>query len=180
MTQDRKDLLQGLLDRRWAYHGRVAHEAASALSPLYRDTSDAAKLGLRKCLPTFFSEESDQLLALEEYEDWSRIVFSGMEATAAKKSPGYVWWSMFGSTWPHLRKVAQSLLGQTAASGAAERGFSAYGDIKTRKRNCLSQETTDSLVRLYFNKRSLPTTQLAREFWGAYEVFEPDDVEEET
>ena len=113
---------------------------------------------------------------MEEYENWSTQNFGVLEEKAiASKWGGHKWWSMFGAEWPLLKELATIMLAQTSSVGAAERGWSCYGDVKTRKRNGLSASTADKLTRILYNKRNTSTTHVVAGYWELDEVVLGDD-----
>eukprot|EP01061_Rhynchopus_euleeides_P015777 TRINITY_DN26823_c0_g1_i1.p1 TRINITY_DN26823_c0_g1~~TRINITY_DN26823_c0_g1_i1.p1 ORF type:complete len:486 (-),score=73.86 TRINITY_DN26823_c0_g1_i1:48-1505(-) len=184
LTPDRKAQVQELVESRWAYHRRPVHEAAAALNPRHRPSlDDHGKQGFEVCLGFFFATEDEMLAALMEHADWRSTAFEGLALKASEVWSSHAWWLQFGDRWPLLKKVGTSLPCQAASTGSAERGFSAYSDVKTKKRSQLSSEATDSLVRIYYNQRGLTSTSLVRQYWSTTEVFaedaDDDDDDEE-
>ncbi|CAI5691501.1 unnamed protein product [Oreochromis niloticus] len=61
------------------------------------------------------------------------------------------WWKQHETNFPLVVRLAKKYLCIPATSSSSERAFSASGNIITRKRSCLKQNTVDQLVFLALN-----------------------------
>eukprot|EP01061_Rhynchopus_euleeides_P017893 TRINITY_DN29642_c0_g1_i2.p1 TRINITY_DN29642_c0_g1~~TRINITY_DN29642_c0_g1_i2.p1 ORF type:complete len:610 (-),score=67.35 TRINITY_DN29642_c0_g1_i2:446-2275(-) len=177
LTEERRTQLCNLMKSRWNYHRRPAHEASAALSPRLRHQIDNdAITGLQEYLARFYTNVDEQLAALQEHAAWQLKPFEGLPESARGVFSGAMWWHQFGQPWPHLQKFACKILSQPASVSASERGFSAYSDVRTKKRP-LSAARTDKLVRYYSNKRNTENTHLMREVFRGQEL-DADECDE--
>eukprot|EP00965_Chrysotila_dentata_P146493 4836782-Pleurochrysis_carterae.AAC.2 len=64
----------------------------------------------------------------------------------AKTMAPATWWSLYGKHFPVLSKIAQCVLAQPVSASAAERNWSAYGQVKTKARNRFGHHVADCLV----------------------------------
>ena len=63
-----------------------------------------------------------------------------------------LWWqSLFSSSYPELTALAKWALCIAPTTGAAERNWSAFGHIYSKKRNRLLNERVNKLVYIYWN-----------------------------
>jgi len=69
----------------------------------------------------------------------------------APKMPAWKWWKAFGHPWPHLRWFAMRVLAQGCAACACERIWSLNDWMHSKKRNRLSVQRVDKLLRSYTN-----------------------------
>ena len=74
---------------------------------------------------------------------------------SAKDMPAYLWWDQNGASSPELQCVARMILAQPASASICERINSEFEFVKDRRRNRLSHEKANKLVRLFHNLRLL-------------------------
>ena len=72
-------------------------------------------------------------------------------------------------SYPFLVKLARSLLALPHSSAAVERAFSQLKNIKNEKRNCLSNETLESLMVAKVNKINLMDHKTVDDLYDTYE-----------
>ena len=63
------------------------------------------------------------------------------------------WWEYYGSEAPELQAIALVVLSQVCDVGAAERNWKVFSWIHDRRRNRLSKDRAEKLVRLHYNLR---------------------------
>jgi len=92
---------------------------------------------------------------LSDYDTWLGAMRSGGVSAdkilSAKTMPTWRWWRTFGRPWPHLRWFAMRLTAHGVSACSCERSWSAYEWIHNKKRNRLSVERAEKLVRAFSN-----------------------------
>ncbi|CAI9265748.1 unnamed protein product [Lactuca saligna] len=61
------------------------------------------------------------------------------------------WWGLFGSSTPHLKRIAMTILSLTSSSSGCERIWSTFEAVHTKKRNRLEKNRLKNLVYVQFN-----------------------------
>jgi len=94
---------------------------------------------------------------------------------AAYNMDPVLWWqSLFSSSYPELTALAKWALCIAPTTGAAERNWSAFGHIHSKKRNRLLNERVNKLVYIYWNLRIKERIGDQKNYW-----FDEDEDENE-
>ena len=108
----------------------------------------------RKTALDFVLGDEDQVDALAlSTKDEFEMYFSGK--TASRKTNPLTWWKENSHRYPHLAKVARSILNIPSTSTPAERSFSKAGQTVTKLRSSLKPSTVDCLIFLNKNMKFL-------------------------
>ena len=69
------------------------------------------------------------------------------------------WWVLLDDVWPCLARLARRLFQLPASAAAAERVWSAAGNIISKSRNRLKTTASNSLLSIYWNTRALNSSR---------------------
>ncbi|KAI3799127.1 hypothetical protein L1987_34417 [Smallanthus sonchifolius] len=78
------------------------------------------------------------------------IVLKACEVNGDNFDPAN-WWENYGSSTPHLKKIAMRILSLTTSSSGCERNWSIFEGVHTKKRNRLEASKLNDLVFVQFN-----------------------------
>lgn len=144
---------------RWDYLYSPIHGCAYALDPRFIDQKvlgnkevlDGMKTILNRMLPP---EKHPEFMAqLHLYRSlngpWAE---AGVQISMKRLAP-CVFWSWYGSSAPELASVALRVLSQVTSTGAAERSWSSYDFIHSKRRNRLTADKACKLVSVFSNLR---------------------------
>ncbi|KAL0214322.1 hypothetical protein P9112_006506 [Eukaryota sp. TZLM1-RC] len=142
----------------------------------FEESTDAEINSFRKAL----SSVCDKNDSLEVFREWQMFYtkqnhYSQPEAWkhAPELSPRE-WWLVYGSRDGKLRSIALRILSQSVSTGSAERNWSAYGFIKNKRRNRLSDRLANDLVFIFSNMKLKKTLENKKE---SYLKWETDPME---
>ena len=99
---------------------------------------------------TAFLEEIDQYLA----EMASANATSKLQDVSRNKEP-LSFWVSWGSGFPRLQKIAISLFSTCTSAASAERIWSVFDFVHSKRRNRLANDKVERLVFIYSNSRRL-------------------------
>ena len=88
------------------------------------------------------------------------------------------WWELHGSATPELKHIALLALSQLAGVGAAERNWKCFAFIHDRRRNRLSKDKAEMLVRCHYNIRILNRLQDAEYEELVHQVYNPEEADD--
>ncbi|KAF8380752.1 hypothetical protein HHK36_028242 [Tetracentron sinense] len=71
----------------------------------------------------------------------------------ANEMNGNKWWRSFGSSTPHVQKLALQILGLTCSANGCECNWSVFEHIHTKKRNKLEQKKLNDLIYVRYNQK---------------------------
>ena len=107
----------------------------------------------KTALDVLLGEEDESNTTTVDTRDELDMFFS--ERPVARKTNPIIWWRENFHRYPHLAKVAQSILNIPATSTPAERIFSKAGMIDSKLRSSLKPSTVDCLIFLNKNMKLL-------------------------
>lgn len=149
--------------RRWDWFHRPIHAVAHILHPLWRTDKQPHDKELKAGWMQYTSRiEPDPIMQdlletqLLRFRDRYDPDFGSARASLrdAQLKP-VSWWEKYGGSCPELQRIAMRVLSQDCSSGAAERNWSLFSSIHTKKRNCLSHAQLRRLVFVNTNLRLL-------------------------
>ncbi|XP_071696589.1 uncharacterized protein [Rutidosis leptorrhynchoides] len=148
------------------YDEKVNEAVNDVVETLYPQDLDMQQKILLEELPVYTcrSESFAKLLALKS-----------CEVNTEKYDPAN-WWTRFGSSAPHLRKIAIRILSLTTSSSGCERNWSTFEAIHTKKRNRLEASKLNNLVFVQFNANLILKNKKRKE--RGHEVLLTDDTSE--
>ena len=79
-------------------------------------------------------------------------------------------WTWYGSSAPHLQKLAVRILSQTCSASGFERNWSIFEHIHSKKRNRLEHQRLNDLVYVHYNLR-LQQRYIIAQFLLKYQIF---------
>lgn len=131
------------------------HLLATQLHPLLKDelTEEEQALALNLILKMAddYKLDVDKILAdLANYKTQQELWAQPAVWRAAQNCGALTWWKAFCPE-RELTKIAIKVLSIPATSASSERNWSAFSNIKTKKRNKLTIERTNKLVSIKFN-----------------------------
>lgn len=170
LPDDVRDYMHPLFMARWDYMHHPAMVAAAVVDPEFRDrkwTTEGSggepsewaqfESTIAQLAKTPGAEEAGhtEVAILADYDTWLSALRSGVvsadKIASAKTMPAWRWWRTFGRPWPHLRWFAMRLTAHGVSACSCERGWSAYEWIHNKKRNRMSVERAEKLVRSFSN-----------------------------
>jgi hypothetical protein len=92
---------------------------------------------------------------LSQFRSGHGIFGRPLAKAAASSLPAYQWWLNFGANVPELQSFAVKVLSQTASSSEAERNWSLFGFVQSKRRCSLKCETMNKMVYIHANTRLL-------------------------
>ena len=155
----RQELYQPFVDR-WAMLHTDLHCAGFLLDPEYvgmaQHTNEEVMSGFYHLVEKIFPASEDQVLIasqLSKFRSGQGIFGRPVAKAAANSLPAYQWWLNFGASVPELQSFAVKVLSQTASSSEAERNWSLFGFMQSKRRCGLKCETLDKIVYIHANTR---------------------------
>ena len=112
--------------------------------------------GFYELVEKLFPDAHDQVLIanqLTQFRSGHGIFCRPIAKAAAPTMPAYQWWTNFGASVPELQSFAVRVLSQTTASSEAERNWSLFGFVQSKRRCNLKPSTIDKLVFIHANTR---------------------------
>jgi len=119
-------------------------------------TNEEVMSGFYQFVEKIFPASQDQVLIasqLSQFRSGHGIFGRPVAKAAASSLPAYQWWLNFGASVPELQSFAAKVLSQTASSSEAERNWSLFGFIQSKRRGSLKCETLDKMVYIHANTR---------------------------
>jgi hypothetical protein len=156
-------LVQQVWKNRWDFMDSPMHGAGYCLDPEFLtddglgagNTEDACVTQLFTMIKKLLPEEEQQA-ARQSYQSFraGEGKFGSDEALEdAPCTPAHLWWDLFGTEHPALRKVAVLILSQVSSACSCERAWSAYDFIHNKRRNRLSPARARDVVYVFTNGR---------------------------
>ncbi|MCO5585895.1 hypothetical protein L7F22_039829 [Adiantum nelumboides] len=156
LSRERKDDLVQLWNERFDWFHKPIHIITYMLHPLYKKLShwNDRKLieAWTRYIETVYATddcsliEEESILFSQDRDYFARPIALKEE----NKQQAVSWWEINGGLTPTLQRLALRTLSQECTSGAAERIWSIYADIHTKKRNRLSTSQLHKLM-MYVN-----------------------------
>ena len=185
-TTQRKELYQPFVSR-WAMLHTDLHSAGFLLDPEYvhmaQNTNEEVMNGFYQLVEKLFPDAPDQVVIanqLSQFRSGQGIFGRPVAKAAAPTMPAYQWWVNFGASVPELQSFAVRVLSQTASSSEAERNWSLFGFVQSKRRCSLKPTTMEKLVFIHANTRLIEkiTDVCYEEPYTPWEL--PDDTDGET
>lgn len=145
---------------RWDYFHVAYHAAGFVLNPGYHDMNHMSNASNMRFTLTvikrlYHDNSSKATMARKQLTEFlskqgifaEPDIFGGDVAAL----PDYKWWMLYGGGVPELQHVALKVLTKRGNASSAERNWSAYDFIWTKKRNALKPEKATALVRVHSN-----------------------------
>ncbi|KAL0240124.1 hypothetical protein GEMRC1_010231 [Eukaryota sp. GEM-RC1] len=138
------------------------HYAAHLLDPRHHSLlprmTEPMKKSLRRSLKKMLGAD-DGKSAFEEFASYrEKSINTSYDARDdmwddVKNQSGRKWWSMYGNEDGMLKIAAMKLLSQTCSSGAAERNWSTFSIIQTKRRNRMKHDLLNMFVFVHTNMK---------------------------
>ena len=168
-------------DQRWELMHNKLHSVGFVLGPqnhhlntwsgcTWTETIEYIKLIYGRNSPKAMSA---QMQLLNYKRKTGLFAVDGLFEIAVDVSPT-AWWELHGGDAPELRHIAVRALSQLAGVGAAERNWKVFTFIHDRRRNRLSKERAEKLVRCHYNIRILNRLQDVDYEELIHQVYDPD------
>jgi hypothetical protein len=156
---ERHELYQPFMTR-WAMLHTGLHSAGFLLDPEYvnmaQTSNEEVMNGFYELVEKLFPDAHDQVLIanqLTQFRSGHGIFGRPIAKAAAPTMPAYQWWTNFGASVPELQSFAVRVLSQTTTSSEAERNWSLFGFVQSKRRCSLKPSTIDKLVFIHANTR---------------------------
>jgi Protein of unknown function (DUF 659)/hAT family C-terminal dimerisation region len=155
----RQQLYQPFVDR-WAMLHTDLHSAGFLLDPEYigmaQHTNEEVMNGFYQLVEKLFPASEEQVLIssqLSQFRSGHGLFGRPVAKAAASSLSAYQWWLNFGASVPELQTFAVKVLSQTTSSSEAERNWSLFGFVQSKRRCSLKCETLDKMVYIHANTR---------------------------
>lgn len=158
-TEDDMKWVQEQWGLRWEMMHSPLHCLAYALDPEYLDhddmlgdrhISEGVNAALKIMAPNTYVQCLQQLRG---FRNKTGIFGEDTVKAAAKQMGAHAFWECCGASMPELRAVAMRALSQTCSSSTAERNWSSYEFVHSKKRNRLNAERCNDLIYVFTNLR---------------------------
>lgn len=145
---------------RWAMMHNKLQSVGRLLHPLWLDLEEdeEAKSDMFDYFEMIAPGDLEKQRKLnDQYNAFRRAAPRNMQRELAKardmRLKGVNWWESFGCSLPDLKTVALRVLSQPTSASAAERNWSVWSLIQTKRRARLKPENMEKLVYCYCNLR---------------------------
>ena len=161
LSATRLKVVQKTIKERWEYFHSAYHGAGFVLNPGFIDMehiSNASNMRYtRTVIGRLFHDAPEKATAARR----QLTIFLNKEGTFAlpeiwddaKEMADYRWWQLYGADVPELQFVALHVLSKRGSASSAERNWSEFDFIWTKKRNRLKAAKATMLVRVHSNLR---------------------------
>lgn len=151
--------VEGAWGNRWKQLHSPLHAVGYVLDPEYVDHKDVfaeveISEGVQKVFEKLAPGDVDKCMnQLRMYRAKEGSFSKPSIWLHAKGMNAYAFWELFGAELGELRSVAMKVLAQPVTTSAAERNWSAYEFVHSKKRNKLSAARCNDLVYVFSNLR---------------------------
>lgn len=155
------DRLNDIVSARWAFIHTSSMGFAYMLTPSCAKKPWAAtdklstKKELKKYIDVFFHGNEESILKCKDEVESFLTLMGDLSADLEEEffaMTGRQYWSQYGKQeFPYLAQIACRMYAVPTSSAAAERVWSIYAFIHTKKRNRLSMEKVEKLAFIYIN-----------------------------